>query len=38
MISHEFLDETFRKQRTTFSNGYVIEADLDSGEYNIIRG
>lgn len=36
LISHEFINGSIRRQRTTFSDGTVIEADLDSGEYKII--
>ena len=35
LVSFEFIDGNIRRQRTTFSDGTVIEADLDSGEYKI---
>lgn len=35
LVSHEFIDGDIRRQRTVFSNGTVVEADLDSGEYVI---
>ena len=36
LVKHEFIDGNFRRQRTTFSDGTVIEADLDSGEVRVI--
>ena len=36
LVSHEFIDGNIRRQRTAFSDGTVIEADLDTGEYRII--
>ena len=35
LVKHEFIDGNIRRQRTTFSDGTVIEADLDSGEFEI---
>lgn len=35
MIRHEFLDNTYRKQRTTWSDGTVIEVDFDTNEYAV---
>ena len=35
LTSHEILDEATRKRRSTFSDGTVVEADLDSGEFSI---
>ena len=35
MISHEFLDEGRRRQRTTYSNGATVTVDFDSGESQI---
>jgi hypothetical protein len=37
MTQHEFLDDTFRKQRTTFADGTQIEVDFDAKTYEIIR-
>ncbi len=36
IVKHEFLDETTRKQRTTWSDGTVIEVDFDTNDYKII--
>jgi hypothetical protein len=36
MINHEFLDESYRKQRTTFADGTKITIDLDSDTFEII--
>lgn len=33
MVRHEFLDDTRRKQRTTWSDGTVIEVDFDANTY-----
>ncbi len=33
MVKHEFLDETMRKQRTTWSDGTVVEVDFDANTY-----
>lgn len=38
MISHEFLDGSWRKQRTTFSDGTVVTVDFDTKEYSISYG
>lgn len=35
LTKHEILDETTRARRSTFSDGTVVEADLDSGEFTI---
>ncbi len=35
MVSHEFLDGGYRKQRTTFSDGTVVEVDFDKDTYSI---
>ncbi len=35
LVKHEFIDGDYRRQRTTFSDGTVVEADLDSGEVRI---
>ena len=35
MVKHEFLSSDYRKQRTTFSNGTIIEVDFNTNEYNI---
>ena len=35
LVSHEILDETTRKRRTTYSDGTTVWADLDSGEFCI---
>ncbi len=37
IVRHEFLDDTYRRQRTTWSDGTVIEVDMDSGAYSIQR-
>ncbi|MBE6723680.1 MAG: hypothetical protein E7576_00580 [Ruminococcaceae bacterium] len=36
IVRHEFLDGSIRRQRTTFSDGTVIEADFDTDEYSIV--
>ncbi len=33
MLRHEFLDDTHRKQRTTWSDGTVVEVDFDANTY-----
>ncbi len=38
MVRHEFLDDTYRVQRTTWSDGTVIEVDFDSGAYTVVAG
>jgi len=35
MTNHEFLDESFRKQRTTFADGTKVTIDLDSDTFEI---
>ena len=35
LTKHEIIDETTRARRSTFSDGTVVEADLDSGEFTI---
>jgi hypothetical protein len=35
MVSHEFISDDMRRQRTTFSDGTVIEVDFDTEEYTI---
>ncbi len=35
MVKHEFLDETTRRQRTTWSDGTVVEVDFDANTYVI---
>ncbi|MBR5880424.1 MAG: hypothetical protein IKZ16_01950 [Clostridia bacterium] len=35
LVKHEILDQTTRKRRSTFSDGTVVEADFDSGEFCI---
>ncbi len=35
MVRHAFLDGTYTKQRTTFSDGTTVTVDLASGEYEI---
>jgi hypothetical protein len=35
MRSHEFLDGSYRKQRTTFSDGTVVTIDLDADTFDI---
>ena len=35
LLSHEFVGEGYRVQRTTFSDGTVITVDLDSGKFEI---
>lgn len=37
MVSHEFLSDDYRRQRTTFSDGTVIEVDFDREEYKITK-
>ncbi|GMW02585.1 MAG: hypothetical protein AMXMBFR84_37210 [Candidatus Hydrogenedentota bacterium] len=38
MVSHEFLDEARRKQRTTFSDGTVVTVDLEAATHEIVYG
>lgn len=35
MTNHEFLDETYRKERSTFSDGTTVTIDRDAGTYDI---
>jgi len=35
MTSHEFLDDSWRKQRTTFSDGTTVTVDFDTRQYTI---
>ena len=35
LVSHEILDETTRKRRTTYSDGTTVWADFDTGEFCI---
>jgi len=35
MVKHEFISDDYRNQRTTFSDGTVIEVDFDKEEYNV---
>jgi hypothetical protein len=35
MTNHEFLDESYRKQRTTFADGTKVTIDLDSDTFEI---
>lgn len=35
MTSHEFLDKSYRKQRTTFSDGTTVTIDLDANTFEI---
>ena len=35
MTDHEFLDGTFRRQRTTFADGATVTVDLDAGTFDI---
>ncbi len=35
MTSHEFLDDSFRKQRTTFADGTTVTIDLDNDTFAI---
>ncbi len=36
MVRHEFTDGTCRRHRTVWSDGTVIEADMDTGDYRIL--
>lgn len=38
MVNHEFLDETNRKQRATYSDGTRVTVDFDSKDYTIAYG
>jgi hypothetical protein len=35
MVNHEFLDENYRKQRTTYADGTTVTIDLDAKTYEI---
>lgn len=35
MTNHEFLDKSFRKQRTTFADGATVTIDLDHDTFEI---
>ncbi len=35
MTKHEFLDKSFRKQRTTFADGTTVTIDLDKDDFEI---
>lgn len=35
MTDHEFLDSSYRKQRTAFADGTTVTVDFDSGEFSI---
>jgi hypothetical protein len=35
MINHEFLDNTYHKQRTTFADGTTVMVDFESDFYNV---
>jgi hypothetical protein len=35
MTRHEFLDGSFRKERSTFSDGTVVVVDHDSGSFSV---
>jgi hypothetical protein len=35
MTNHEFLDDSYRKERTTFSDGTTVTIDRDAGAYEI---
>jgi hypothetical protein len=35
MVSHEFLDKGFRKERSTFADGTTVTIDLDAGTAKI---
>jgi len=38
MVNHEFLDDSHRKQRTTFSDGTRVTVDFDKKESKIEYG
>ncbi len=38
MIRHEFLDGSYRRQRTTFSDGTTVTVDFDKGSFDIKPG
>ena len=35
MISHEFIDNDYRRHRAVYSDGTVVEIDMNTGSYNI---
>ncbi len=35
MLRHEFTDETYRRQRTVWSDGTVVEVDFETGNYRV---
>ncbi len=35
MVSHEFLDGSWRRQRTVFGDGTVVQVDFDTKEYSV---
>jgi phage baseplate assembly protein gpV len=35
MVSHEFLDDTLRKQRATYSDGTTVTIDLAAKTYTV---
>jgi hypothetical protein len=35
MVNHEFLDDSYRRERTTFSNGTKVTVDWDSMNVSI---
>ncbi|MFA7693159.1 MAG: DUF5696 domain-containing protein [Candidatus Hydrogenedentales bacterium] len=37
MLNHEFLDDTYRRQRTTYANGTVVTVDFETGDYSITK-
>ena len=37
IVRHEFLDGTYRRQRTTWSDGTVIEVDFDTNDFKIVE-
>lgn len=36
MVSHKFLDDTYKKQQTVYSDGTVVTVDTQSGAYEIM--
>ncbi|HOZ46783.1 MAG TPA: DUF5696 domain-containing protein [Candidatus Hydrogenedentes bacterium] len=38
MVNHEFLDDTWRRQRSTFSDGTAVTVDFDAKTYTIEYG
>ena len=38
MTNHEFLDDSYRKQRSTFADGTQVEIDLDADKYEVKWG